>query len=111
MYALNLHNFEIEDAQKKEIELGIQMMIKIFKNVFDLDVPKNFQIKFQVFENRSDYIKYRGDSTSAVGYYSLRHKEAVIRKRCDCCFIKTVYHESQHVIDKVGFHESFSLLF
>ncbi len=98
---LNLHNFEIEDSTKEEIELGIQMMVKIYKNVFDLDVPKNFQIKFQLFGDRSDYIKYRDEkssSNSAVGYYSLRRKETVIRKRCDCCFIKTVYHEASHAI-------------
>ena len=112
---LNFHNCEIEDDEKEEIERGVQMMIKIYKNVFDFNVSKNFQITFQIFGDRSDYIKYRSEnsgsssgvyrsensgSSSGVGYYSVSKKEAVIGQYCDrCnCYIKTIYHEASHAI-------------
>ena len=98
---LNFHNCEIEDAQKDEIEHGVRMMIKIYKNVFDLDVSKNFQIKFQIFGDRSDYIKYRSgksSSNSGLGYYSVHKKEAVIWQHCNLCYVKTIYHEASHAI-------------
>ncbi|MDE2725591.1 MAG: DUF1570 domain-containing protein [Gemmatimonadota bacterium] len=100
---LNFHNCKIEDRKKEEIERGVRMMLKIYKNVFDFDVSKNFQITFQIFGDRKGYIKYRSEnsgSSSGVGYYSVGKKEAVIGQYCDrCyCYIKTVYHEASHAI-------------
>ena len=98
---LSFHNCEIEDGQKEEIERGVRMMVKIYKNVFDLDVSKNFQIKFQIFGDRNDYIKYRSGksrSNSGLGYYSVQKKEAVIWQHCNRCYVKTVYHEASHAI-------------
>ena len=98
---LNFYNCEIEDDEKEKIERGVQMMVKIYKNVFDLDVSKNFQIKFQIFGDRSDYTKYRSGksvSNSGIGYYSVGKKEAVIWQHCDRCYIKTIYHEASHAI-------------
>lgn len=100
---LNFHNFEIEDSKKAEIERGVQMMVKIYKNAFDFNVSKSFQIAFQIFGDRNDYIKYRDEnsgSRSGAGYYSVGEKKAVIGQYCDrCnCYIKTIYHEASHAI-------------
>lgn len=101
---LNLHNCEVDDTDREAIERGIKMMIGIYKKVFDLEVSKSFQIKFQIFGSHSDYTEYRGGSTSAPAYYSVKKKEVAILNHCECCsvgrvyFIRRVYHEASHAI-------------
>ena len=56
----NLHNYELDDQTREDIERGVKTMIEIYKNVFDLDVSENFQINIRIFGDQDEYSEYRG---------------------------------------------------
>ena len=94
----NLHNYELDDQTREDIERGVKTMIEIYKNVFDLDVSENFQINIRIFGDQDEYSEYRGGATSKRAYYSVKNKEVVIWNYCDCCFVRVIFHEASHAI-------------
>jgi len=103
----NIYGYEITTPVERAIVFGVSTILDTYKDTFGFSFPNNLKVKITIIGDYDKFLEYQkaqcGKIISQSGYFSGRHREAVILQKKDSKATKDakdmvaiIFHEVSH---------------
>jgi len=99
----NLQGYELSKPVENAVVFGVSKIFETYKDTFGFPYPKDFIVTVTIIGDKDKFLEYQkkqlGSVISQTGYYSPRHREAVVWKNKDTKkMLSVLFHEVNHLL-------------